>query len=79
MQHAVQVEMVDRILGLQGRQPIIADPQLVWPVGGRDGARAKVTPGTVPQGFAVLRLGDRMQLHQVCHLSDNVQCLRFSQ
>jgi hypothetical protein len=65
--HLVQVQMVDRILGLQGRQPIIADPQLVWPVGGRDGARAKVTPANVPQGFAVLRLGDRMQLHQVGH------------
>jgi hypothetical protein len=65
--HLWQVEMVDRILGLQGRQPVIADPQLVWPVGGRDGALAKVTPASIPQGFAMLRLGDRTRLHQVSY------------
>ena len=63
MKDPSQVDMVDRILGLQEKQPLLADPALQWPVGAhRD---VKINPVLIPAGYRVIRLGDRRALHQV--------------
>ena len=65
--------MVDRILGLQEKQPLLSDPTLQWPVGAR--RDIKVNPVLVPAGYRVIRLGDRRLLHQVSQT--NNCCLSF--
>ena len=56
-----QIRFVDRLLRLQSRPPLLANPDLVWDVE----VRKKMTPAGVPRGFRVIRLGDRQALHQV--------------
>ena len=62
---SVQVRFVDRLLLLQCRPPLLANPHLGWDVD----AVLKMFPQLPPAGYRVYRLGDRQALHQVntCH------------
>ena len=56
-----QVQIVDRILKMQGRQPMLADQNLVWPFD----PLVRITPGRGLPSFSHVRLGDRQLLQQV--------------
>jgi hypothetical protein len=55
------VDVVDRLLGLQGRPPLLANLNLQWNV---DQMR-RMTPGLNPPGYVTMRISDRLQLQQV--------------
>ena len=52
---------MDRLLLLQCRPPLLANPHLVWDVD----PTLLMLPQLPPPGYRVYRLGDRQALHQV--------------
>ena len=58
----LQVQCVDRLLGLQSRPPLLANDDLVWH--GFD-ARREMTPRMPLPGFRIIMLHERQRLQQV--------------
>ena len=56
-----KVRIVNRILKMQGRQPMLVDRNLVWPLD----PLVRITPGRLLPSFNHVRIGDRQQLQQV--------------
>ena len=52
---------MDRILGLQGRIPLLANPNLQWVVD----PMIRMTEVLNPPGYQVIPVGDRLALHRV--------------
>ena len=61
VQNCLQVQVVDRILQMQRRPPILADPDLNWSMN----VEAQITPRLPLPGYSYVRVGDRQLLHQV--------------
>ena len=55
------MQLVDRILQMQGRPPLVANPDLNWVMN----IGAQITPRTLLPGYSYVRVGDRKLLHQV--------------
>ena len=70
-QNHSQVQVVDRILQMQGRPPLLADPNLDWAMN----VGAQITPRTSLPGYSYVRVGDRQLLHQVVLISRHFLCL----
>ena len=52
---------MDRILGLQGRPPLLANPDLQWQID----PMLRMSERLPPVGYRVLLVGDRQALHTV--------------
>ena len=65
------MQVVDRILQMQGRPPLLADPNLDWAMN----VEAQITPQTSLPGYSYVRVGDRQLLYQVVLISRHFLCL----
>jgi hypothetical protein len=64
----LKVLIAQRKLGLMGRPPVLADPNLGWGVQ----VRERLTAARIPRGYQSINMGDRVALHGVCMLLLNL-------
>ena len=65
---SLKVLIAQRKLGLMGRPPVLADPNLGWGVQ----VRERLTAARIPRGYQSINMGDRVALHGVCMLLLNL-------